>query len=72
MVMSCRDVKSGRKFILHKDRLVQIYPAVGKKSWKPEMASEVYEVHLSPIIRTYCMDVHVANECHIKMSDMYV
>ena len=38
------DKKSGKKFIMGKSRLCQMYPAMSKKKWKPEMAAELYDV----------------------------
>jgi len=38
------DKKSGKKFIMAKSRLCQMYPTMSSKKWKPAMAAELYEV----------------------------
>ena len=39
-----RDVKSGKVYILLKDRLAQLYPVIESKKWKPENAGTLYEI----------------------------
>ena len=39
-----KDLASGHEYILAQARLVQLYPAMGSKKWKPEKAKDLYEV----------------------------
>lgn len=38
------DKKSGRKYIVAKTRMCQLYPAMSKKKWKPSMGEELFEI----------------------------
>jgi hypothetical protein len=53
------DKKSGKKWVLAKERLVQVYPIMSTKKWKPEMAAETYEVQLK--MQYNCKNVHISN-----------
>ena len=38
------DKKAGRRYVLARTRLPQLFPQMAKKKWKPAMAAELYEV----------------------------
>jgi len=39
-----RDIKTGNRWILCEQRLVQIYPIIGTKKWDPKKSGETYEI----------------------------
>lgn len=45
-----RDVKSGRAYVLLKSRLVQLYPAMGGKKFKPEDALKLFTVEVDVVL----------------------
>ncbi|CAM9582566.1 unnamed protein product [Chrysoparadoxa australica] len=42
--LKVKDKASGRTYYIAEARLVQLYPAIGGKKWKPEMAADLYEI----------------------------